>query len=193
MTTNVTTSRIGRKPIVFSPDVYVKIQGSQFLAKGPRGQLVLNLHRFTNVTVENNTIHVQANQDELNLITGSSAKLYKSIVGTTRANINNIILGVTTGYEKKLLLIGVGYRAKIEGNILSLSLGHSFPVNFHLPEGVTAEVASTATEIIIKGSDKRLVGETAAQIRRVRPVEPYKGKGVRYANEKVELKETKKK
>src|SRR6476659_4457316 len=109
--TLASTSRIGRKPVVFPNGVDIRIKDSQLIAKGPKGQLVLNLHPFVNVTVENNEISVQSSQIEMNSVTGASTKLYRSIVGTVRANINNLIQGVTSGFEKKLMLIGVGYRA----------------------------------------------------------------------------------
>lgn len=190
--TIASTSRIGRKPVIYPTGVDIKINDSQLLAKGPKGQLAMDLHPFVKVTVENNEISVQADQSKSNTITGASTKLFRSIVGTVRANINNLIQGVTSGFEKKLVLIGVGYRAQSKGKILSLSLGYSHPTDFDVPEGITIETP-TQTEILIKGVNKTLVGEVAAKIRKIRGPEPYKGKGVRYANEKIELKETKKK
>ena len=186
------TSRVGRKPVNLPTGVNVKLDQSQFLAKGPKGQLTLDLHQFVNVVIENNQIIVQENNQLNKKLTGASKKLNKCIVGATRANINNIITGVSEGFEEKLTLVGVGYRAQAKGKVLSLSLGYSHPTDFDLPEGITVETPSQ-TEILIKGADRALVGETAATIRKIRPPEPYKGKGVRYAKEKIELKETKKK
>jgi large subunit ribosomal protein L6 len=190
-----TTSRVGRKPVNLPAGVDVKLHHNQFSAKGPKGQLTLDLHQFVNVVLENNQIIVQENKENNKAgkkLTGASKKLNKCIVGATRANINNIIIGVNEGFEEKLTLIGVGYRAQTKGKLLSLSLGFSHPTDFDVPEGITIETP-TQTEILIKGADRALVGETAATIRKIRPPERYKGKGVRYAKEKIELKETKKK
>ncbi|VVC75174.1 50S ribosomal protein L6 [Aquicella siphonis] len=194
MTTSssVPTSRVGRKPVVIPAGVEVKLQGLMLSVKGPKGQLSVPLHPFVHVSVESNEIKVQPNSKTQGVITGKSVKLYKSIAGTMRANINNVIHGVTQGFERKLLLVGVGYRAQAKGKILSLSLGFSHPTDFSVPEGITIETP-TQTEIVIKGSNKEMVGLVAAQIRQIRGPEPYKGKGVRYANEVIEIKETKKK
>ena len=185
------TSRIGRKPINIPAGVDVKLQGQQISAKGPKGQLSLLLHPFVEINLEKNEITIHPKKNNVS-ITGSSSKLYRSIVGTVRANLNNLIQGVATGFEKKLVLVGVGNRAQAKGKELSLSLGYSHPTNYMIPEGITIETP-TQTEIVIKGPSKIKVGQVAAEIRSIRPVEPYKGKGVRYFNEKVELKETKKK
>lgn len=144
------------------------------------------------MTVKDSQIQVQPINAKDTNITGASTKLYRSIAGTVRANINNSIHGVSQGFERKLVLVGVGYRAQAKGKILSLSLGFSHPTEFNVPEGVTIETP-TQTEILIKGANKELVGLVAANIRRIRGPEPYKGKGIRYANEVIELKETKKK
>jgi len=186
------TSRIGRKPISIPSGVEIKIQGHHFSVKGPKGQLAIDLHPFVIVSMEDNQIKVQPNAEAGSKITGPSTKLYRSIAGTTRANIYNVIQGVTQGFERKLTLIGVGYRAQAKGKVLSLSLGYSHPTDYNVPEGVTIETP-VPTEIIVKGTNKELVGLVAAQIRSVRGPEPYKGKGVRYANEVIEIKETKKK
>lgn len=191
MSTSV-TSRIGRKPVVIPSGVDVKITAEKLSVKGPKGQLSMDIHPFVKVSVESNQIKVQPNTETKGVITGASKKLYRSIAGTERANINNIIQGVTHGFERKLVLVGVGYRAQAKGKVLALSLGFSHPTDFSVPEGVTIETP-TQTEIIVKGMNKELVGLVAAQIRSVRGPEPYKGKGVRYANEVIELKETKKK
>lgn len=188
----MSTSRIGRKPVTIPSGVEIKIKDQVLSAKGPKGQLSMNLHPFVSVTVENSEIKIHPNTESENVITGSIKKLYRSIAGTIRSNISNIVQGVAHGFEKKLLLVGVGYRAQTKGNVLSLSLGYSHPTDFKIPEGVVIETP-TQTEILIKGTNKVLVGEVAAQIRRIRGPEPYKGKGVRYSTETIEIKETKKK
>lgn len=188
----MSASRIARKPVVVPAGVDIKIDGHTLSAKGPKGNLRMQLNAFVKVTINGNEVHVALNGKKDITVTGPSSKLYRSIAGTVRANIQNIVLGVSKGFERKLALIGVGYRAQAKGKVLSLSLGFSHPTDFQVPEGVTVETP-TATEIIIKGADKELVGLVAANVRRVRKPEPYKGKGVRYANEFIELKETKKK
>ena len=190
--TTLITSRVGRKPITIPSGVEVRIQGQKISAKGPRGQLELDLHPFAQVKTENNHVHLSFADGEMKNVTGTNKKLHRSIMGTARARINNIIQGVHHGYERKLLLVGVGYRAQAKGKVLSLSLGYSHPTDYALPTGITVETP-TPTEIIVKGTDKALVGQVAVEIRRYRSPEPYKGKGVRYANEVIELKETKKK
>jgi large subunit ribosomal protein L6 len=190
------TSRIGRKPVTVPSGVEVKIQDQNLSVKGPKGHLSVALHPFVHVSIEKHDekseIKVQPNSQKDLVMTGATTKLYRSIAGTIRANIYNVIHGVTHGFERKLLLVGVGYRAQAKGKVLSLSLGFSHPTDFSVPEGVTVETP-TQTDILIKGANKELVGLVAAQIRRIRGPEPYKGKGVRYANEVIELKETKKK
>jgi large subunit ribosomal protein L6 len=187
-----TTSRIGRKPVIIPSGVEVKIQDQKLAVKGPKGNLSVALHPFVHVLVEKNEIKIEPNTESRKLITGKSVKLYRSIAGTMRANIHNVVQGVSQGFERKLLLVGVGYRAQAKGKVLSLSLGFSHPTDFSVPEGVTIETP-TQTEILVKGANKELVGLVAAQIRSIRGPEPYKGKGVRYANEVIEIKETKKK
>jgi large subunit ribosomal protein L6 len=189
---SVTTSRIGRKPVAVPAGVEVKIHDQKMSVKGPKGQLSIPLHPFVHVKVEGHEIKVTPNSENRKIITGKSIKLYRSIAGTVRANIYNLIHGVTHGFERKLMLVGVGYRAQAKGKVLSLSLGFSHPTDYNVPDGVTIETP-TQTEIVIKGANKEIVGLVAAQIRRIRGPEPYKGKGVRYANETIELKETKKK
>lgn len=190
--TTITTSRIGRKPVVVPTGVDVKIQGEQMTVKGPKGLLTLPLHPFVKVTMADGHVNVEPNQEKRKNITGINIKLYRSIAGTVRANINNSIHGVTKGFERKLTLVGVGYRAQSKGKVVALSLGYSHPTNYDVPEGIIVETP-TQTEIIVKGASKELVGQVASQIRAMRGPEPYKGKGVRYADEKVEIKETKKK
>lgn len=188
----MSTSRIARKPVTIPSGVEIKIKDQVLSAKGPKGQLTMDLHPFVQVTVENSEIKVHPNTESGKVITGSLKKLYRSIAGTIRANISNTIHGVAQGFEKKLVLVGVGYRAQAKGKVLSLSLGFSHPTDMEIPEGVVVETP-TQTEILVKGADKIKVGKVAAEIKSVRQVEPYKGKGVRYADEIVEIKETKKK
>lgn len=190
--TTITTSRIGRKPVEVPKGVEVKIQGETLSVKGPKGSMTLHLHPFVDVALADGHVSVTPNAEKRKNITGTNIKLYRSIAGTVRANIANGIHGVTHGFERKLTLVGVGYRAQAKGKSVSLSLGYSHPTNYELPEGITVETP-TQTEILIKGMDKELVGKVAAQIRAIRGPEPYKGKGVRYANEHIEIKETKKK
>ena len=192
MSIAISTSRIGRKPVNVPAGVEVKIKDSQMSIKGPKGLQTITLHPYVNVTIESNEIKVHPNTDSDQVITGKSIRLYRSIAGTVRANISNVIEGVTHGFERKLTLVGVGYRAQGKGKVLSLSLGFSHPTDFHVPEGIVIETP-TQTDIVVKGVNKELVGLVAAQIRSIRSPEPYKGKGVRYADEVIELKETKKK
>lgn len=188
----MTTSRVGRLPVSIPKGVEVKMQNDQFTAKGPKGQLAVQVHPYIKVEVSADIVKVDFNNNLKEVITGAEKKTYRSIAGTTRSNIDNLIKGVSTGFEKRLTLVGVGYRAQGKGKVLSLSLGFSHPTEFKVPEGITIETP-TQTEIVVKGADKTLVGEVAAKIRAIRPPEPYKGKGVRYADEVIELKETKKK
>lgn len=173
-------SRIARKPIEIPTGVDVKLDGHHLTVKGKKGEFKHTLDSSVVVKVEGKEIKVQAEKDAT------------PMVGTTAKLIRNLIRGVHDGFECKLLLVGVGYRAKIQGNVLELSLGFSHPVLFEIPKGISIDCPSN-TEIIVKGSDVQLVGETAAKIRAKRPPEVYKGKGVRYADENVEIKETKKK
>lgn len=190
--TAVRTSRIGRKPVVLPSGVEVKLQNNHLTMKGPKGQLAMDVHPYVNVTMADKQITLDPKQEMAKHCRGSKAKLYKSITGTMRAEIANMVKGVTQGFEVKLLLVGVGYRAQMKGKALALSLGFSHPVEFEVPAGLTIESPSQ-TEVIIKGPDKDLVGLVAAKIRKLRSPEPYKGKGIRYANERIILKETKKK
>lgn len=170
--------------------VEVKINGQQISAKGPKGLLSYQVHELVAVAIENNALQIaERNIKDSQLV---DPKFLESILGTTRANLNNVVIGVEKGWERKLLLVGVGYRAQVQGKKINLSLGFSHPVNYQIPEGIEIETPSQ-TEIIVKGADKQLVGQVAANIRAIRPVEPYKGKGVRYSDERVVLKETKKK
>lgn len=176
-------SRIAKKPIPLPQGVEVKLQGQDIEVKGPKGQLSWHVHDHVEVLLEDGVIRVRPRLD---------AKQAVALAGTMRALINNMVTGVSQGFEKRLLLQGVGYRAQVQGRKLNLSLGFSHPVIYEIPEGITVETPSP-TEIVVKGSDKQKVGQVAAEIRAFRPPEPYKGKGVRYADEHVVRKEAKKK
>jgi large subunit ribosomal protein L6 len=176
-------SRVAKNPVPIPNGVEVSIGNQQISIKSNKGCLVHTIHKDVLVNQEG---------DKLIFAPRKESQAAVALAGTTRAIVNNNVQGVTQGFEKKLVLVGVGYRAEARGKILGLTLGFSHPVNFDIPEGVTVETP-TQTEIIIKGVDKQLVGQVAANIRRFRPPEPYKGKGVRYANEVIILKEAKKK
>jgi large subunit ribosomal protein L6 len=175
-------SRIANSPVFIPNGVDVNISGNVITVKGAKGEMSHNIHPLVTVQQEDN---------ELKTTIKSNSKLAKSLSGTTRALIQNIVTGVSEGFERKLEIVGVGYRASVSGKNLNLSLGFSHPVEFPIPNGVTIETPSQ-TEILIKGSDKQQVGQLAANIRAYRPPEPYKGKGVRYANERIIRKEAKK-
>jgi len=183
-------SRIYKKPITIPQGVDVKINGQQIDIKGPKGLLQYTAHELVTVEVKDNALQVAPKK-----INGSQLvdeKFLGSLLGTTRANLNNIVIGVGQLWQRKLLLIGVGYRAQVQGKKVNLSLGFSHPVDYQIPDGIEVS-APSQTELVIKGIDKQLVGQVAANIRAIRPVEPYKGKGIRYDGERVVLKETKKK
>jgi large subunit ribosomal protein L6 len=176
-------SRIAKAPITIPKGVEIKVEGNNIITKGVKGQLSYDFCSLVGLSISENIISLQWDNDNKESVAQA---------GTARAIVNNMVIGVSDGFEKKLTLIGVGYRAQAKGEILSLSLGFSHPVDFSVPQGITVETP-TQTEILIKGSDKQLVGEVAAKIRAYRPPEPYKGKGIRYSNENVAKKEAKKK
>lgn len=173
-------SRIARKPLEVPKDVNVAIDGHRVTVKGKKGEFNHSIDGAVVVTLTGNLITVKAKKQST------------PMVGTTVKMLKNMVQGVSQGFERKLQLVGVGYRAKVQGNSLELSLGFSHPVMFPIPKGVTIETPSN-TEITLKGTDPQILGEIAAKIRAVRPPEPYKGKGVRYWGEIIVLKETKKK
>jgi large subunit ribosomal protein L6 len=173
-------SRIANSPIELPKGVEFKNSDGAISIKGAKGALEMNVHPTIDVTVDDGVVSVKP-----------GAKGTMAMAGTMRALMANMVQGVTEGFEKKLSLVGVGYRAQVQGKKLNLQLGFSHPVEFEIPEGVTVETPSQ-TEIVVKGSDKQKVGQVAAEIRSFRPPEPYKGKGVRYANERVVMKEAKK-
>ena len=176
-------SRVGKMPIALPEGAEVIIGADQITVKGPLGILIQALNGLVKIVNDNRILRISPIND---------SREANAMSGTLRALVNNMIIGVTKGFEKKLSLVGVGYRAQAQGDKLNLSLGFSHPVVHQMPAGVKCETPSQ-TEILIKGVDKQKVGLTAAKIRDYRPPEPYKGKGVRYADEVVTLKETKKK
>jgi len=173
-------SRIASYPIQLPKGVEFSRTGQKVRVKGPRGELTMDLHPSVEMT-----------EDDGVLSFASAPGGTTAMAGTMRALINNMVHGVTNGFEKRLSLIGVGYRAQVQGSKLNLQLGFSHPVDFDVPEGVTVETPSQ-TEVVVRGADKQKVGQVAAEIRGYRPPEPYKGKGVRYADERVVMKEAKK-
>ncbi|MDC0447277.1 50S ribosomal protein L6 [Gammaproteobacteria bacterium] len=180
-------SRVAKSPVTVPQGVEVNLVDGSISIKGKMGELSMNIHPL---------VKTESTEDGITFnINTSDVKEEKSAwaqAGTARANTANMIQGVTEGWEKKLTLIGVGYRAQAKGKVLDLTLGFSHPVNYDLPEGITVETPSQ-TEIVVKGIDKQKVGQVAAEIRAFRPPEPYKGKGVRYTDEHVVRKEAKKK
>jgi large subunit ribosomal protein L6 len=175
-------SRVGKSPIALQ-GAEVALSDERITVKGPLGSISQNANRLVKVVNDNGTLKFEP-VDE--------SREANAMSGTMRALVANMVHGVTKGFERKLTLVGVGYRAQAQGDKLNLSLGFSHPVVHQMPEGIKAETPSQ-TEIVIKGIDKQKVGQVAAEVRGYRPPEPYKGKGVRYANEVVILKETKKK
>ncbi len=175
-------SRIANNPVTIPSGVDVNIAGSLVTIKGSKGELSHNVHPLVTVEQDDNVLKTTVS---------SNSKQAKALSGTTRALIQNIVTGVSEGFERKLEIVGVGYRAAVSGKTLNLTLGFSHPVEFPIPDGITIETPSQ-TEIVIKGVDKQQVGQIAANLRAYRAPEPYKGKGVRYANERIVRKEAKK-
>lgn len=176
-------SRIAKKPVAVPAGVEVKLNGQSLAVKGKNGELKLDLHP---------SVSVEQAEGKLVFAPRDGAKQSMALTGTTRALVNNMVIGVTEGFSKTLTLQGVGYRAQAKGKVLNLTLGFSHPIDYELPEGVSAETPNNTT-IVVSGADKQRVGQVAAEIRAFRPPEPYKGKGVRYADEFVRRKEAKKK
>jgi large subunit ribosomal protein L6 len=175
-------SRIAKKPIEMPKGVEYKLDGSTVTVKGGKGDLSMELYP---------TIEIEQDKQVLEIVTQSEDRKVMAMAGTTRALLANMVKGVSEGFEKRLELRGVGYRAQAKGKVVGLTLGFSHPVNYTVPEGVTVETPSQ-TEIVVTGTDKQKVGQVAADIRAYRPPEPYKGKGVRYVDERVIMKEAKK-
>ena len=176
-------SRVANSPVSVPAGVEVNISGGAISVKGAKGDLTHNIAAAVEVTKD---------ESQLKFSPRDGYENADALAGTTRALVNNMVTGVSHGFEKKLQLVGVGYRAQAQGKVLNLTLGFSHPVNFPVPDGITIETPSQ-TEIVIKGINKQQVGQIAANIRSLRPPEPYKGKGVRYADEHIVRKEAKKK
>ena len=176
-------SRIAKYPIQLPADIEFEMNGQAVKVKGPKGELHYSIHEDVEVTRDENVLTFKPRKE---------SKKSWAQAGTTRANINNMLVGVKDGFERKLELVGVGYRAQAQGQVLNLTLGFSHPVNYEVPEGITVETPSQ-TEVVVKGVNKQAVGQVAAEIRGFRPPEPYKGKGVKYADETIIRKEAKKK
>jgi large subunit ribosomal protein L6 len=176
-------SRVARKAVELPQGVSATVAASAVTVKGAKGSLTLALKPGIKVVQE---------QQKLAVTVAEESEGINAVAGATRAHIANMVLGVSKGYERKLELVGVGYRAQVQGKALNLTLGFSHPIAFAIPEGITIETPSQ-TEIIVKGIDRQKVGQVAAEVRGFRPPEPYKGKGVRYSGERIELKEAKKK
>ncbi len=175
-------SRIGKRPVEIPSGVEVRLSGSTLTVKGPKGELRRDFHPKMAIRQEDGRIIVERPSDH---------RLYRSLHGLTRTLINNMVLGVTKGYERMLEINGVGYKAEAKGSVLVLNMGYSHPVNFELPKGVQAAVEKQTT-IKLTGIDKELLGQVAADVRAVRKPEPYKGKGIKYAEETILRKEGKK-
>lgn len=176
-------SRIANSPVVIPSGMNVDLKGQDISVKGSSGSASLEIHNNVEVKLEDNVLTFAAKD---------GSKSSNALSGTVRALVNNMVVGCSTGFEKKLVLNGVGYRAKASGKVVNLTLGFSHPVDYQLPEGVKAETPSQ-TEIVLKSADKQLLGQVASEIRAFRPPEPYKGKGVKYADEHIRRKEAKKK
>jgi large subunit ribosomal protein L6 len=174
-------SRVANNPVQLPSGVEIKLEGQDLTVKGSKGTLALSIAEGIQVSQDDNVLSIAYDDEET-----------KAMAGTTRALVNNMVQGVSEGWEKKLVLNGVGYRANVSGTKVNLTVGLSHPVEYELPEGISAETPSQ-TEIVVKGIDKQAVGQVAAELRNFRPPEPYKGKGIRYADEHVRRKEAKKK
>ncbi len=177
-------SRIAKAPITVPSGVDFKVEGQHVSVKGGKGSLEMDLHPDVTLSLDDGVITVRP-VDE-------NSKAGWAMAGTMRALVNNMVVGASAGFQKKLQLVGVGYRAQAKGKVLNLNLGFSHPVDYPVPEGITIETPSQ-TEVVVSGSDKQKVGQVAAEIRSFRPPEPYKGKGIRYADERIIRKEAKKK
>lgn len=176
-------SRIAKKPVELVDGAKATINGNTVVVEGKNGKLELALHDAVAVKEEGGQLVVSPKKED---------KQSWALAGTMRSLLNNMVVGVTEGFKKELKLIGVGYRAAVQGKNLNMALGYSHPIDFAIPEGITI-TAPSQTDLVVAGADKQLVGEVSAKIRSFRPPEPYKGKGVRYADEHVSLKEAKKK
>ena len=169
-------SRVGKKPVPIPSGVEFKVNGSRVDVKGPKGQLSRDMHP---------NMQIEFKDNEVTVTRPTNDRLDRSLHGLTRTLINNMVLGVSTGYSKQLNIVGVGYKVALKGKDLELNLGHSHAINYPAPKGIDFEVDGKKNTIVVKGINKELVGQTAAEIRGLRPPEPYKGKGVMYSTERI--------
>lgn len=176
-------SRIGKLPVIVPAGVEIKLSDDRVSVKGAGGSLMLT---------QNSLVNIKQSDGVVSFIAANDSRQADAMTGTFRQLVNNMVMGVSKGFEKKLSLVGVGYKAQAQGNKLNLVVGYSHPVDITMPDGISV-VTPTPTEVVIRGADRQRVGQIAAEVRAVRPPEPYKGKGIRYAAEKVAIKETKKK
>lgn len=176
-------SRIANAPVPIPSGVQFTLDGQHVCVKGPKGELRFSAHELVEVNQNDGQVRVRSRRDSKEAV---------ALAGTTRALVNNMVQGVTSGFEKRLNIVGVGYRAQAQGQTLNLTLGFSHPVVYAVPQGVSVETP-TQTEIVVRGADKQQVGHVAAVIRSYRPPEPYKGKGIRYSDEHIARKQAKKK
>jgi large subunit ribosomal protein L6 len=176
-------SRVAKKPVELGKDLSAEVKGQSVTIKGKKGSLTLAVNSEVEVTLDG---------AQMKVVPRSGSRFANAVAGTTRAHLANMVTGVSTGFQKKLELVGVGYRASVQGQKLNIALGFSHPVEYPIPKGITIETPSQS-EIIVKGMDRQQVGQVAAEIRGYREPEPYKGKGVRYTDERIVLKEAKKK
>ncbi len=178
-------SRIAKEPVVVPQDVNIEFSARTILVKGPKGELKMEVHPLVEVLIEDGVVAVKARH---------SSQKSRAMSGTMRSLISNMVTGVSTGYRKELTLFGTGYRVQVNQSKATFSLGYSHPIEYEAPAGVTFEIKSeisTQVELVVHGFDKQKVGQVAADIRRMRPVEPYKGKGIRYSDERVRRKQAK--
>jgi large subunit ribosomal protein L6 len=171
-------SRVGKKPIPLPDKVNMTCEGSRVTVKGEKGSLSMTVHPFVDIQMDNETAHV--------LLKPGKAK-ENALQGLTRALLANMVTGVSSGFQRNIEIVGIGYRASLTGNILALSIGYSHPINFELPDGISATVDKNNV-IVLSGIDKELLGHTAANLKRLRPPEPYKGKGIRFSEDKIKKK-----
>jgi large subunit ribosomal protein L6 len=172
-------SRVGKEPINIPEGVDIKLQGSQITVKGPKGELKWDIHASMKISMQDKTVVVERPTD---------SKLHRSLHGTSRSIIANMVAGTSAGYVKVLEITGVGYRAQVQGQKITFTLGYSHPIDFQLPDGITAEIDKKQTQLTLRGIDKQLIGQVAANIRSLRPPDAYKGKGIRYSDERIKLK-----
>jgi large subunit ribosomal protein L6 len=175
-------SRVASVPISIPAAVEVQVNGQTVTVKGKNGSMEWNVHNEVGVVLDDGQLKIKAKNESISAVAMS---------GTSRALLNNLVIGVSDGFERRLSIVGVGYRAQLSGKVLNLSLGYSHPINFEIPDDITIETPSQ-TEIVVKGMDKQRVGQVAANIRAYRKPEPYKGKGVKYSDEQIVRKEAKK-